>query len=210
MSAVGAVSTPSTWSVPEVQHPHIEIVSTRAQRRARPRLMSAVITVAALFAILAAQLLLSIASSEGAYEIASLQTKHVELSRDQQILSEQLQVLTAPQHLASEAQSMGMVAASSAAHLRLADGVILGEPVPAGGVAPLRVMADGSPLIPDALLSTIALVGSTVPAAVTAAPLAPVIAGSATAATAEIPAVAVPAAMAPAGPVTAIPSPQTH
>ena len=206
MTALGAVRAPITWSAPEPQHPHIEIVSTRAQRRARPRLMSAVITVAALFAILAAQLLLSIASSEGAYEIAALQSKHVELSRDQQILSEQLQVLSAPQHLASEAQSMGMVAASSAAHLRLADGVVLGEPVPAGGVAALRVMADGSPLIPDALLATIPLVG--VPAASASTPAvadAPVAAGFVAAAL-STPAAVVPAA----GAAPAIPSPQTH
>lgn len=225
MSAIPVSRTRAPWRPPEPTHPtlHIEVVSSREQKRARPRLVPALITVACLFGILAVQLLLSIASSEGAYEIASLQAKHVELSRDQQILTEQLQVLGAPQHLAAEAQSMGMVAATSAAHLRLADGTVLGEPTAAGGSAPMRMSADGSPLVPDALLTTVPLTGASTQAEAVAA--AAQAAAQATAGAASVDgSPGAPSATSTGGLVTSssalggvpgeatvgIPSPQTH
>ena len=114
-----------------LQPRHIEIVSSRSQRRARPRMVYAALTVAGLFAILIAQLLLSIAVSDGAYRIAALQGVQRELSRDQQTLTEQLHVLQSPQHLAANAQALGMVANTSTAFLRLADGAVLGTAVAA-------------------------------------------------------------------------------
>ena len=72
---------------------HIEIVSTRTQRRARPRTIYALVTVAGLFVILMAQLLLSIVLSDGAYQISALQAQQTELSRDTQTYTEQLDVL---------------------------------------------------------------------------------------------------------------------
>jgi hypothetical protein len=116
------------------------------------------VTVAGLFAILAAQLLLSIATSEGAYEISSLQARQSELARDQQVMAESLRVLEAPQHLSAEAQAMGMVANSSAAYLRLVDGAVLGVPAAASASAALRTADDGSSLIPNSLLSEVPLV----------------------------------------------------
>lgn len=144
----------------EDQRRHIEIVSSRDQRRARPRLVAAIVTVGGLFAILAAQLLLTIATSEGAYEIAALQTTASELARDEQVLTEQLQVLDAPQHLAAEAQGMGMVASSSAAYLQLADGAVLGVPAAASAASALRTAADGTALIPNTLLTAVPLLGA--------------------------------------------------
>lgn len=173
----------------------IEIVPSRSQRRARPRLLAAIMTVGGLFAILAAQLLLTIATSEGAYEISSLQAQQNELARDEQVLIEKLQVLEAPQHLAAEAQSMGMVASSSTALLQLADGVVLGAPVAASASSALTTAPDGSPLISNALLADVPLVGA---------------AAASGAASAGAPAPTVPdesvASTAPVG----IPSPNTH
>lgn len=135
----------------------VEVVATRTQRRARPRLLSALVTIGGLFAILAAQLLLTIATSEGAYEISSLQSQQGELARDQQVLVEKLQVLGAPQHLAAEAQQMGMVASGSTAYLRLADAVVLGVPAAASASSALVTAPDGSPLIPNRLLEGVSL-----------------------------------------------------
>lgn len=146
---------------------HVEIVSSRSQKRARPRLIAAIITVGGLFAILAAQLLLTIATSEGAYEISSLQTQQSELARDTQVLTEQLQVLDAPQHIAAEAQGMGMVLSASTAYLSLRDGVVLGTPVAATASSALRTQNDGSPLIPNSLLGSIPLAGAVGEAAAT-------------------------------------------
>ncbi len=138
----------------------IEVASSRDQRRARPRLLAAIVTVGGLFAILTAQLLLAIATSDGAYQISTLQAQQNELARDEQVLLEQLQVLGAPQHLAAEAQAMGMVRGSSAAYLRLADGAVLGAPVAATADAALRTAPDGTSLIPNALLEEVALVAA--------------------------------------------------
>lgn len=138
----------------EVQeHPlHVEIVSTRSQRRARPRLVYALVAVAGLFLILVTQLLLSILLSNGAYQISGLQGTHKELSRDQQTLTESLQVLESPQNLAGRAQQLGMVPNSgSQGWLRLSDGKVLHDPAaaPSGSV----LGTDSSTLIPNSLIT---------------------------------------------------------
>ena len=62
-----------------------------AQRRARPKLVYAVVAVGALFAIIAAQLLLSIGLSDGAYQISALQQSRKELARTEDALTEDLE-----------------------------------------------------------------------------------------------------------------------
>ena len=141
----------------QLQPRHIEIVSTRNQRRARPRMVYAAVTIAGLFAILIAQLLLSIAVSDGAYQIAALQGVQRELSRDQQTLTEQLHVLQSPQHLAANAQALGMVANTGTAFLRLADGAVIGTPVAATASGGSVIGADGALLVPDSLLKDLPL-----------------------------------------------------
>ncbi|MEO7005717.1 MAG: hypothetical protein ABI275_06295 [Terrimesophilobacter sp.] len=151
----------------QLQPRHIEIVSTRSQRRARPRMVYAAVTIAGLFAILIAQLLLSIAVSDGAYQIAALQGVQRELSRDQQTLTEQLHVLQSPQHLAANAQELGMVANTSTAFLRLADGAVIGTPAAATAIGGSVIGADGALLVPDSLLKNLPLAAQTAPPAQT-------------------------------------------
>lgn len=156
MSALAAASAPSpSRRVPPPRH--IEVVPARHQKRARPRAAYALVTVTGLFAILIAQLLLSIVVSEGAYQIAGLQQEQRELTRDQQVLSEQLQVLESPQHLAANAETLGMVTNSSTAYLRLADGAVLGAPVAASASDGIRHGPDGGPLVPNQLLDGVVM-----------------------------------------------------
>lgn len=178
-------------STPDDGRRHIEIVASRSQRRARPRLVAAIATVGGLFAILAAQLLLTIATSEGAYEIASLQSAQAELARDEEVLVEGIRVLEAPQHLAGEAQAMGMVPSNGAAQLRLSDAAVLGAPQAAAAASALVTAPDGTSLIPNSLLTDVELVGAAAKADAAAA------AGSAP---------ETPVAPAPPG----IPTPVTH
>ncbi|MHB1171071.1 MAG: hypothetical protein ACYCZY_00960 [Lacisediminihabitans sp.] len=132
---------------------HIEIVSTRSQRRARPRLVYALVTVAGLFIILVAQLLLSILLSDGAYQISALQSAQTELSRDQQTLTEQLDVLKSPQNLSARAQALGMVMSDApAVYLRLSDSAVIGTPTPANAAQGSTIGANGA-LSPNSLLS---------------------------------------------------------
>lgn len=184
--------------------PHIEIAPSRAQRRARPRLVAAVVTVGGLFGILAGQLLLTIATSEGAYEIASLQSAQLELGRDQQVLQEGIRVLQAPQHLAAEAQGMGMVPNSGAAQLRLSDGAVLGTPVASTANSANITAPDGTPLIPNSLLADTPLVGAASIAATAAGETGPV-----TGVVPGAPAVPAPDPSLPSTPA-GIPTPVTH
>ena len=131
---------------------HIEIVTSRGQRRARPRLGYSLIIIAGLFAVLASQLLLSIALADGAYQISALQAQQKELSRAQQSITEELNVLESPQNLAARAESLGLVSNNSAVYLNLANGAVMGSPSAAQAGAGSVVGANGSLLIPNSLL----------------------------------------------------------
>jgi hypothetical protein len=170
---------------PERQRAPLQVVTTRAQRRARPKVAYAVVTVGSLFVIFAAQLLLSIVVSEGAYQIQSLQSQQKELLRTEQSLQEQLAVLASTQNLAMQAAHLGMVPNPGRPYsLDLSTGAIFevpGSAVPCGGTCNL---------VPNALLAGVPLVDAT-----TAAPTQP---GS------------TPAEPTPPTTVDALPAPVTH
>ncbi len=130
--------------------PRIEIVASRSQKRARPKIAYAAVVVAGVLAIVVTQLMLSIGLSDGAYEISSLQQQQKELDRSNQVLTEQFDKLSSPQNLAANAEALGMVANSAPVYLRLSDGAVLGTPVAAGGTATLT---GGQALIPNSLLA---------------------------------------------------------
>lgn len=136
---------------------HLEVVSTRSQRRARPRTVYAITAVSALLVIVVTQLLLSIGVSQGAYQLSSLQTKQTELQRSYQAASEDLNRLTSPQNLAANANALGMVSNSNPAYLRLSDGTVLGAPVAANGAAGTVTGGQGN-LVPNAQLNGVPLV----------------------------------------------------
>ncbi len=106
----------------------IEIVTSRSQRRARPRIVYALVATAALFVLLLTQLGISIALSDGAYQISALQNTQTELGRSQQKYSEKLQVLSSPQNVANNAAALGMVRNQNPVYLDLASGAVFGTP----------------------------------------------------------------------------------
>jgi hypothetical protein len=112
---------------------HLEVAPTRAQRRARPRVLPAIVTIGGIGAILLAQLLLSIVLADGAYTIAGLQTAQRDLQRQEQALTEQLEVLSSTQNLIANAEHLGMVASGNPVFLDLSTGTVFGNPTPAGG-----------------------------------------------------------------------------
>lgn len=111
---------------------HLEVAPTR-ERRARPRLLPAIVTIAGLGAILLGQLLLSIALAEGAYRIWDLQVTQRDLQRQEQALTEQLEVLSSTQNLTANAEQLGMVASGNPVFLDLSTGAVSGNPTAAGG-----------------------------------------------------------------------------
>jgi hypothetical protein len=152
----------------QVNPRHIEIVSTRSQKRARPRVVYALVAVAGLFVILMAQLLLSIWLSDGAYQISGLQQTQRELSRDQQALAESLNVLQSPQNLAGQASALGMVMnTGSQGFLSLSGGVTR---APTAATADTSVAADAATYTPNALITPdISALGASAAAAAAAA-----------------------------------------
>lgn len=144
--------TPLVDVAPAPRARPVEIVASRAQRRARPKIAYALVATAALFVLLLAQLAISIALSDGAYKISALQASQTELTRDQQKYSERLDVLSSPQNLANNAEELGMVRNSNPVYLDPSTGVVHGQPSPADGEA------DGTDnLIPNTLLDGVPL-----------------------------------------------------
>jgi hypothetical protein len=137
---------------------HLEIAPSRAQRRARPRLAHAAVTIAGIGVILLVQLLLSIVLADGAYQIAALQTDQRELLREEQALNEQLELLGSTQNLTANAEALGMVSSGNPLFLDVATGSVSGK-----GSKAVK--------LPDNLVGNSLLDGSTVidPAALAAA-----------------------------------------
>lgn len=113
-----------------------KLTATRSTRQrtkadAVPKLRYIVVLLAGIFAILGGQLLLSIAVSGGAYEIASLKSELRGSHQKQQIVGEEISALVAPDTLATLAGSMGMVPDNNPAYIRVSNGAIVGEATPA-------------------------------------------------------------------------------
>ncbi|HEV7949116.1 MAG TPA: hypothetical protein VGP24_05040 [Glaciihabitans sp.] len=160
----------------ETENPRrIEIVTSREQRRARPRLAYALIAVGGLLGIFLAQLLLSIALSNGAYQISSLLVEKRDLGRVEGSLNEQLELAASSQNLAANAQKLGMVGTSAPAYISLETGSITGA-----AIAATASTVDGS-RIANSLLTGLPLIGDASLAAEEAAVLAAAAAESSTA-----------------------------
>jgi hypothetical protein len=144
----------------EPSRTRLEVVSSRQQRRARPRALYAAVAVGTILVIVVAQLLLSIGISQGAYQLNSLQTKQTQLQRSYQAVSQDLGRVSSPQNLAANANALGMVSNSSPAYLRLSDGAVLGAPVAATGAAGTVTGGQGN-LVPNSLLAGVPLATQT-------------------------------------------------
>ncbi|WP_395639213.1 hypothetical protein [Pseudolysinimonas sp.] len=112
---------------------HLEVAPARAARRARPRVLPAIVTIAGIGVILLAQLLLSIVLADGAYTISGLQAEQRDLQRQEQALTEDLEVLASTQNLTANAEHLGMVASGNPIFLDLNSGTVSGDATPAGG-----------------------------------------------------------------------------
>jgi len=173
---------------------HIEIVATREQRRARPKAVYAVVTVASLFVIFAAQLLLSVGVSQGAYEISTLQSEQKQLLRTQDSLSEKLNILSSPQNLSTQAAARGMVPNASPFAIDLATGGVFALP---GSSDPLGCGA-GCNMITNSLLAQVPIV------------TAPLTTGPITTVGSAIPGAGAETGQAPPAAGTSLPAPVTR
>ncbi|MEO5922116.1 MAG: hypothetical protein ABIQ01_13330 [Pseudolysinimonas sp.] len=155
--AIARPMRPSATPTP-VREPrrHLEIAPSRAQRRARPRLAHAVVTIAGIGVILLVQLLLSFVLADGAYQISSLQTDQRELLREEQALNERLELLGSTQNLTANAEALGMVASGNPVFLDVGTGGVTGSDSKAVGLPHNLVgnsLLDGSTIIDPAALA---------------------------------------------------------
>jgi hypothetical protein len=140
----------------------VQIVATRDQRRARPKLVYALGAVGVIFAIFLAQLLITIALSGGAYTITDLQSTEQSLGRTSSALDEKLATLDSSQNLQANALALGMVNSSQAAFLRLSDGAVLGTATAAASAStPTVAVVAADDSVPNSLLSSVPLIQST-------------------------------------------------
>lgn len=155
MSSALAYSETAPLRRPSEQPRHVQIVSTRAQRQARPRVVYAVLALGGLFGLFLLQLVLSIVIAGGAYQISDLQVQQRELVREQDALVETLNLLGSPQNIATKAESLGMMLGTSTpAFLRLADGAVVGSHL---RTSPGRaVLGSKGNLVPNILLTQMA------------------------------------------------------
>ncbi|KRC62395.1 hypothetical protein ASE14_00690 [Agromyces sp. Root81] len=147
MSAVPAQSLPAPRRVGPERAPRRLRPAPERAPRAKPRLGYAVIALGGVAVIIVAQLLLSIAVTQGAYEIDALQMQQATLTREEQKLAEEVDRVESPQYLATRAEGLGMVPNSNPVYLRLSDGAVLGEPTAAEGGS-----GSSAPLVPNALI----------------------------------------------------------
>jgi len=159
MSATTPIRVPSgrhLRSETLAQHPRrlTEVVTTKRQRRARPRVLHAVVAIGGVIAIVGAQLLLTIAISGGAYRISDLQQEQRSLTRESISLGEQVAVAEATQHLANAAASLGMIPAPGAAFLDLETGVAVAAP----GMPDTNGCGGACNLVPNILTKSLPLV----------------------------------------------------
>ncbi|WP_341952025.1 hypothetical protein [Salinibacterium sp. TMP30] len=206
MSTNLAYAQPQPPQSPRQRPSHIEIVTTRAQRKARPRALYAVVTVASMFVILAAQLLLSIVVTQGAYQIDSLQDQQKLLNRTEQNLLESLALQSSSQNLAAQAAGFGMVPNATPFSLNLADGAVFRLP----GSADPTGCGGTCGLVGNTLLTGMPLVSAETAAAAKAAKATAAAAAATTVASAETPSSAAPLTAAPEAANNAIPAPVTR
>jgi hypothetical protein len=155
MTALSAsLATPITNSL----RPVPASTRQRSATAAVPKLRYIVGTLMGIFAILAVQLMLSIAVSGGAYEIASLKGEMRQTEQKRQMVAEDINALVAPDTLAGLAASMGMVTDNNPAYLRLSDAAVVGEALPAGagsGAQVYPVTSGTETITPPAIISAV-------------------------------------------------------
>lgn len=116
-----------------------------------PRLRIGLTVVVGIVSIVLTQLVLSIFTDQGAYDMANLKAQRHELTTSSDILSAQVDSLASNQNLANSAQSLGMIPNSNPVFLRLSDQALIGKPKAAYFDSKHQVSRN---LVPNAAMTT--------------------------------------------------------
>ncbi len=125
-------------------------------RRKRPRLAYALIALGGAVVIGAAQMGLSIATTQASFAVSTLTQHQRALALAKQALYDDVAGLSSPQYLAANAAALGMVTGQAPTYLRLSDGAIVGAGEAVGAAS--GVDAIGAGAVPNRLIATTPLV----------------------------------------------------
>lgn len=128
----------------------------RPQPARRPRLLYGIIAVAGTLAIAGAQMGLSIATTQGSYEVSALTSQQRELDWERQMVADDIAGLSSPQYLAANAAALGMVVGQMPGHLRLSDGAVSGGGTGAADRSSVQALSRAA--VGNALVSGVPLV----------------------------------------------------
>ncbi|WP_125098373.1 hypothetical protein [Leucobacter chromiireducens] len=150
---VAPTTAPTAPTAPSERHLRLApATAPQGRRRAGlSPLVGSLVAVGVILVILATQLGLSVAISQGAYEARALELEKRDLARVERVLSQNVDKLASPQNLAENAAALGMVQNSRPATLRMSDGAVL------GALESETTEARGN-LIPNATLDTMPVV----------------------------------------------------
>jgi hypothetical protein len=154
VSATAAVTAPAPrpWDAPLRR---LRAVDAPARRR-RPKLVYGIVAVIGAISIGAAQMTLSIMTTQSSYELSALSGLQRDLTYQKQILYDDVAGLSSPQYLAANAASLGMVIDESPNYLRLSDGALLGAGDFSYGSSSVDAIGRGA--VPNALITDTPLV----------------------------------------------------
>jgi len=156
-SALATAHAPRREDAPRREAPRrpLRVVEAPARRR-RPRLLYGIVAVLGAVAIGAAQMSLSILTTQSSYELSSLTSQQRDLTYQKQILYDEVAGLASPQYLAANAAALGMVIDESPTYLRLSDSAVLGTSAMSFGRSSVDAIGRGT--VPNALIADTPLV----------------------------------------------------
>ena len=126
--------------------------------RRRPRLLYGIVAVSGALLIGAAQMGLSILTTQTSYQISELSQQQRTLEYQKQSLTDSIAGLSSPQYLAANAAALGMVTGQAPTYLRLSDNAIIGTAAGQGGASAINALTQaavsnalvaGKPLVND-------------------------------------------------------------
>lgn len=128
----------------------------RPQTRRRPRMLYGIIAVAGAVLIGAAQIGLSILTTQSSYQLADLTSQQRTLDYQKQMLTDSIAGLSSPQYLAANASALGMVTGQAPTYLRLSDAAIIGTAAGTGGASSVNALSQAA--VANALVAGVPLV----------------------------------------------------
>lgn len=157
---------------------------TAMPKAASPRLRIGITVVIGIVSIVLTQLVLSIFTDQGAYDMANLKAERHELTTSSDILSAQVDSLASNQNLANTAQSLGMIPNSNPVFLRLSDQTLIGKPKAAYFDSKHQVSRN---LVPNAAMTTRSKLANTALAATPAGATAQLVSAQVTLTEGDLP-----------------------